>query len=186
VQSETFASAVDLLGRDLRDARGCILLDIKMPGTNGVELQARLADSGVRLPILFLSAHADVPLAVRVMKAGALDVVTKPFKASDLLNAVQRALSSDAASYQQSCESREVRQRFESLTQREQTVMRLIVTGLRNKEVASQLGTSIKTVKIHRSRVMSKMGVASFAELVAVSFHLGLPTAHSQEMPLVQ
>jgi FixJ family two-component response regulator len=120
------------------------------------------------------------------MKAGALDVVTKPFKASELLNAVRRALSSEAASHQQYCESREFRQRFESLTQRERTVMRLIVTGLRNKEVASQLGTSIKTVKIHRSRVMSKMRVASFAELVAVSFQLGLSTANSQEGPIVQ
>jgi FixJ family two-component response regulator len=172
---ETFAGAQELLTRPLANAHGCILMDIKMPHTTGIELQAKLMDSGVGLPIIFLSAHADVALTVRAMKAGALDVVTKPFKASALLDAVRRAIARDEARHVQQDEYEQVRQRFETLTPREQTVMNLVVAGNRNRQVAALIGASVKTVKVHRSRVMAKMRASSLPELVRMANRLGLP-----------
>jgi FixJ family two-component response regulator len=190
---ETFAGAADFFVRAPRNDHGCLLLDIKMPGTSGLELQQQLESAGIAMPVIFLSAHADVPVTVGAMKKGALEVFTKPFKADALLAAVQRAITVDAARRRERTEYEMLRGRFDSLTPREQTVMRQVVTGLLNKQVAGIMGTSEKTVKVHRSRVMAKMGASSLPELVRMADRLGLasspdapPRPPEGEVPKVQ
>ena len=166
---EIFAGAGEFLARAPRDEHGCVLLDIKMPGMTGIELQQQLKEAGIELPVVFLSAHADVPLTVRAMKGGALDVVTKPFREHTLLDAVQEAFALDARRHRELSDYEQLQQRYDRLTPREQTVMSLVVTGRRNREVASMIGTSVRTVKVHRGRVMEKMQASSLPELVRMA-----------------
>jgi len=163
---EVFAGAADLLARAPGDEHGCILLDIKMPGITGIELQGILDAAGIELPVVFLSAHADVPVTVRAMKGGAIDVITKPFREHTLLAAVRQALSRDEARLRERGDCEQLVLRSESLTPREQSVMALVVAGKRNREIAVAIGTSVKTVKVHRGRVMAKMRASSLPHLV--------------------
>ena len=170
---EVFGGAAELMARAPRDEHGCVLLDIKMPGVTGIELQQQLKDAGIELPVVFLSAHADVPLTVRAMKGGALDVVTKPFREHTLLDAVHEAFALDARRHLNLGDYEELQHRYETLTPREQTVMSFVVAGRRNREVASLIGTSVRTVKVHRGRVMEKMQATSLPDLVRRADRLG-------------
>lgn len=163
---ESFASADAFLERPHHDGPGCLVLDLCLPGLNGLELQKQLTAAGYRLPIVFITGHGDVPSSVKAMKGGAVDFLTKPFNNAELLAAIQQAITKDAAARKVSAEVDGIQQKLDRLTPREFEVMKGIVRGLLNKQVASDLGISEKTVKIHRARVMEKMQVRSFAELV--------------------
>jgi len=171
---ETFAGAAEFLERAPRNARGCIVLDVKMPVTNGIELQRQLGGAGIDLPVIFLSAHVDVPLTVNAMKGGALEVIIKPFDEHQLLDAVANAVEQDRMRYVQRIEGMQLRQRLDAMSPRERTVMSLVVTGMLNKQVAALLGISEKTVKVHRAHVMTKMQASSLPELVRIADRLGL------------
>jgi FixJ family two-component response regulator len=172
--AETYDGAQDFLQRRPSDLRGCLILDIKMPGMNGLDLQNWLLEQSIELPIIFVTAHADVPIAVRAMKGGAIEVFTKPFDESALLDAVNRALAQDEERFRAHRELDTLRERYNSLTSRERTVMGMVVTGTLNKQIASELGTSLKTIKAHRARVMEKMGADSLATLVRSAVRLGI------------
>ena len=172
---ETFAGAAELLARAPAGEHGCMVLDIKMPKETGIELQRNLKAADIDMPVVFLSAHANVLLTVQAMQDGALDVITKPFQEHTLIDAVQRAIVLDARRQQERSEYTQIRQRFDQLTPREQTVMMLVVTGKLNKQVAAMLGTSLKTVKVHRANVMTKMMAGSLPELVRMADRIGLP-----------
>jgi FixJ family two-component response regulator len=174
LSTETFEGARDFLARRPAKLRGCLLLDIKMPGMNGLDLQNWLLEHNIELPIIFVTAHADVPIAVRAMKGGAVEVFTKPFDESALLDAVSRALAQDEERSRAHRELEMLRERYDSLTSRERTVMGMVVTGTLNKQIASELGTSLKTIKAHRARVMEKMGAESLATLVRAAVRLGI------------
>jgi FixJ family two-component response regulator len=171
---ETFSAADGLLARAPRDEPGCLLLDIKMPKTTGLELQRQLTEAGILLPVIFLSAHANVPATVRAMKEGAIEVFTKPFDADALLDAVQRAIALDEGRRRDRADYEQLRRRYMTLTPREQTVMAQVVSGMLNKQIAGRIGTSEKTVKVHRARVMTKMNASSLPELVRMADRLGI------------
>jgi FixJ family two-component response regulator len=171
---ETFRSAEEFLARRHGDESGCLVLDVSLPKLSGIELQARMASLGLDLPIIFITGHGDVPTTVQAMKGGALDFLTKPFVDEELLDAIQSAIARHRASRQQRAELRELRQRYDSLTPREREVMRWVVSGLLNKQVAGELGTSEITIKVHRGKVMHKMKAVSIAELVRMSERLGI------------
>lgn len=173
---EPFASAQEFLRSKRPDVPGCLVLDVRLQGLSGLDLQKRMADSDIEMPIIFISGHGDIPMTVQAMKAGAVEFLTKPFRDQDLLDAVQHALERDRSAREQREEIQKLRRRFESLTQREREVMGLVVTGLLNKQIAGELGTSETTVKIHRHQVMEKMAANSLAELVRMSDRLGIPT----------
>jgi RNA polymerase sigma factor (sigma-70 family) len=170
----TYAAADDFLEQSVPDVTGCIVLDVQMPGLGGLDLQRRLAEKNARLPIVFLTGHGDIPMAVRAMRAGAVDFLAKPFDASELLNSVRKALATHAAARQTEAEVASIRQRAESLSPREREVMALVVDGMANKETGSQLGVTEKTVKVHRARVMRKMQADSLAELVRLAERIGI------------
>ncbi len=174
---ETFGTAQEFLHSARPDAPGCVVLDVRLPGLSGLDLQRELAANGINLPVIFITGHGDIPMSVRAMKAGALEFLTKPFRDQDLLDAIQQALERDRGARQQRSETAEVRERFDSLTAREREVMGLVVSGLLNKQIAGELGTSEVTIKIHRSQVMKKMGAGSLAELVRMTEKLGIPAA---------
>jgi RNA polymerase sigma factor (sigma-70 family) len=177
---ETFASAQEFLRSKRQDVPGCLVLDVRMPGLSGLDLQRRMADVGMDIPIIFVTGHGDIPMAVRAMKAGAVEFLTKPFSDQDLFDAIHQALERDRKSRDQRAALEELRCRFASLTPREREVMGHVVAGLLNKQIAAELGTSEATVKIHRHRVMEKMRAGSVAELVRIADRVGLVT-HSPE-----
>ncbi len=171
--SEEFESAEAFLAAH-HDRPGCLVLDLRMPGSNGLELQRRLAEAAVRIPIIFLTAHADVAFTVEAMKAGALEVFTKPVDEQPLIEAVRRAIELDAAARERAADAVKVSALGESLTKREHEVMLLVVSGLPNKLIADRLGTSEKTVKVHRARVMHKMHAQSLPDLVRMADRLSV------------
>ena len=173
---EAFASAQEFLRSKLMDVPGCLVLDVRLPGLSGLDLQKRMADAGIEIPIIFITGHGDIPMTVRAMKAGAVEFLTKPFRDQDLLDAIQQALERDRTAREQRAEIEELRSRLDSLTPREREVMGLVVAGLLNKQIAGELGTSETTIKIHRHQVMEKMRAGSLAELVRMADRLGIPT----------
>ena len=173
---ESFASAEEFLGRRRGDESGCVILDVQLPNLNGLDLQKRMAKLNLGLPIIFITGHGDVPTSVQAMKAGALEFLTKPFSDQALLDAIRHAIERGRVALQHRKRLRELRERYESLTPREREVMFWVVTGLLNKQVAGELGTSEITIKIHRGHVMHKMRAASLADLVRMSARLGICT----------
>lgn len=163
---EAFSSAREFLNRNPKQDSGCLLLDLRMPDINGIELQEELILTGNSIPIIFISAHANVPTSVRAMKGGAVDFLTKPFSGDQLVSAIKTAIEKNAKKRTEDFQAHEIKERSTSLTPREYDVFRLVVQGLLNKQIGAQLGISEKTVKVHRSRVMDKMRASSVAELV--------------------
>jgi RNA polymerase sigma factor (sigma-70 family) len=166
LQVESFDSAEALLHRKLPDAPSCLVLDVRLRGLSGLDFQRELAAKNCRMPIIFITGHADIPMSVRAMKAGAVEFLTKPFRDQDLLDAIRIALEKDRTRRERDKEVTDLKERFNSLTAREQEVISLVASGMLNKQIADQLGTAENTVKVHRSRAMEKMQAQSLAELV--------------------
>jgi RNA polymerase sigma factor (sigma-70 family) len=173
---ELFASAQEFLQRRGPDVPSCLVLDIRLPGISGLDFQRKLAEASISIPIIFITGHGDIAMSVRAMKAGAVEFLTKPFRDQDLLDAIQHALESDRDRRKRDAEIASLRERFEWLTPREREVLPLVISGLPNKQIAGEIGTSETTVKVHRSQLMRKMGANSLPELVRMAEKIGIPT----------
>jgi FixJ family two-component response regulator len=176
LRAEAFATGQDFLRKQLTDNPSCLVLDVRLPQMSGLDFQRQLAEAGVQIPIIFITAHGDIPMSVRALKSGAVEFLTKPFRDQDLLDAIQQALQRDNAVREQQTEIHQLKQRYQSLTVREREVMTLVASGLLNKQIASEIGASEATVKIHRGRVMEKMEAGSLPELVRMADKLKLST----------
>ena len=171
---QPFSSAREFLESDTSDGPSCLVLDVRMPGLSGIDLQKELDTMGYTIPIIFITGYGDIPMSVRTMKRGAIDFLTKPFNDQDLLDAIHRAIEKDKQTRREQDEIGTIQQRVDSLTPREREVFSLVVTGMLNKQIAYDLGMSEKTVKVHRSRVMDKMQIDSLAELVRLAYKVGI------------
>jgi RNA polymerase sigma factor (sigma-70 family) len=172
---ELFGSAGEFLQRKLPHLPSCLILDVRLPGKSGFDLQRELAEANISIPIIFITGHGDIPMSVRAMKAGAVEFLAKPFRDQDLLDVIQLALERDRATRQREAEIATLRDCFESLTPREREVLPWVVSGLLNKQIADAIGTSEATVKVHRSQLMRKMGAKSLADLVRMADKMGVP-----------
>jgi FixJ family two-component response regulator len=166
---ETFGSTGEFLAAKRPEAPACLVLDVRLPDVSGLELQRDLAAANIHIPIIFITGHADVPMSVRAMKAGAVEFLTKPFRGQELLDAIQEAIAKDRVAWNERAQMAELRARYDSLTPREKEVLKLVATGLLNKQIGAELGASELTIKTHRARVMQKMGADSLADLVKMA-----------------
>jgi FixJ family two-component response regulator len=175
LEAQLFASAQEFLDADRPDLPSCLILDVRLPGLSGLDLQRELSAANIHIPIIFITAHGDIPMSVRAMKAGAVEFLTKPFRDQDLLDAIHNSLIQDRVRVQKEGELRELQKRFDSLTSRERELLPLVVSGRSNKEIAAEIGTSEITVKVHRGHLMRKMQASSFADLLRMASDLKIP-----------
>lgn len=172
---ELFASPREFLQAKRPDAPSCLVLDVRLPGESGLDLQRELAEANIHIPIIFITGHGDIPMSVRAMKGGAIEFLTKPFRDQDLLDGIQVALERDRVRREHQAETAMLRARLESLTPREREVLPHLVSGLLNKQIAGEIGTTEATVKVHRSQLMKKMGADSLPDLVRMAEKIGIP-----------
>ena len=178
LEVQTFASAREFLRNPRPERPACLVLDVRMPGLSGMDLQRDLSKSGIHIPIIFITGHGDIPMSVRAMKAGAVEFLTKPFGSRGLLDAVRAAIERDRLAQKEQSETGELRERYEQLTPREREVMVRVASGLLNKQVASELATTERTIKFHRAHIMQKMRAESLPDLVRMAEKLGAPSHH--------
>jgi FixJ family two-component response regulator len=175
LRAESFATPQEFLQRRLPDGPNCLVLDVRLPGMSGLDVQGRLIEAGLQIPIIFITGHGDIPMTVKAMKSGAVEFLTKPFRDQDLLDAIQQALVRENETWRQNHEIRKLKERYETLTAREREVMGLLISGMLTKQIASRLGISEVTAQVHRGQAMRKMYVNSPAELGRIAEKLKLP-----------